>query len=69
VTNDLLRRQNEHQGKLAKGFAKKYRTDRLLYFEEFKSIDDALNAEKQIKGWLRKKKMDLIRTMNPKFED
>ncbi len=69
VTNDLVRRLLEHKGKRIQGFTSKYGVDQLLYSEEFASIHDALAAEKQIKGWTRKKKLELIRTQNPKFED
>ena len=52
-----------------KGFTQKYQIDRLLYVEEFSNVHDALEAEKLIKGWVRRKKLDLIRSVNPKFED
>ncbi|MGH2582248.1 MAG: GIY-YIG nuclease family protein [Anaerolineales bacterium] len=69
MTNDLLRRVDEHKRKLFPGFSRKYSTDRLLYFEEFNHPLDALEAERIIKGWTRKKKLDLIRTVNPAFTD
>lgn len=69
VTNDLERRIFEHKNKLVKGYTKKFGINKLLYFEEFNHPVDAIAAEKIIKGWLRKKKMDLIRKTNPKFED
>lgn len=52
-----------------KGFSAKYGLNQLLFFDEFDNIYDALDAEKKIKGWLRKKKLALMRTKNPKFED
>ncbi len=69
VTNDLERRMAEHRNKLIEGYTKKFAISKLLYFEEFNHPVDAIGAEKMIKGWLRKKKMDLIRETNPKFED
>lgn len=69
VTNDLERRVYEHKAKLIKGFTQKYGIARLLYFEEFDNINEARDAEKRIKGWTRKRKLDLIRTQNPRFVD
>lgn len=69
VTHDIMRRIEEHKSKKLKGFTQKYQVDRLLYVEEFGSVHDALEAEKVTKGWVRKKKMELIRSINPKFED
>jgi len=69
VTNDVERRMAEHRNKLIEGYTKKFAISKLLYFEEFNHPVDAIGAEKMIKGWLRKKKMDLIRETNPKFED
>ncbi len=69
ITNDLLRRVSEHKrGKVA-GFTKRYNVNRLIYYEETNNVQDALNREKQIKGWTRKKKLDLVRTTNPTFKD
>jgi putative endonuclease len=69
VTNDLERRIQEHKTKQIKGFTSKYVINQLLYFESFTDIHDAIAAEKQIKGWTRKKKLELIRTTNPMFRD
>jgi|SRR3972149_9940455 len=69
VTNDLERRVLEHKSKLIKGFSSKFNMNRLLFYEEFKHPSDAIAMEKRIKGWIRKKKLDLIRTMNPEFND
>jgi len=69
VTNDLFRRVYEHKQKLVEGFTKKYNIDRLVYYEETHDVNSALLREKQIKGWLRKKKIALIQSMNPKWED
>ncbi len=69
VTNDLQRRMHEHKTKAVRGYASKLGINRLLYFEAFNHIVDAIAAEKQIKGWLRSKKLALIQERNPKFED
>ena len=69
VTNDLEHRVLEHKGKLIKGFSSKFNMNRLVYYEAFNHPADAIAAEKMIKGWLRKKKLELIRTINPEFKD
>jgi putative endonuclease len=69
VTNDLPRRLYEHQAKLVKGFTKRYNVDRLVYFEIFDRIDDAILREKQIKAGSRAKKIALINSMNPGWSD
>lgn len=69
VTNHLVRRLQEHKSKQVPGFTSKYGIDELLFAERFESVQDALAAEKQIKGWTRKKKLELIRAQNPKFRD
>ena len=69
VTNDLLRRGNEHKSKLIEGFTKKYNVNKLVYFEEFIDINQAIAKEKKIKGWLRSKKISLIESKNPKWRD
>ena len=69
VTNDLVRRVYEHKNKLVVGFTQKYNVDRLVYFEVCSSIVVAIEREKQIKGWSRKKKQDLINTLNPEWND
>jgi putative endonuclease len=51
------------------GFAAKYRVDRLVYFERFQDVRDAIEREKQIKGWLRRKKIALIVSVNPEWKD
>jgi putative endonuclease len=51
------------------GFTKKYNITRLIYYEETRYVSDALYREKEIKGWSRKKKLNLARTMNPRFKD
>ena len=69
LTNNLRKRLWEHKNKLVEGFSKKYNLDTLIYFEEHQNISQAIVREKQIKGWLRKKKIKLIKTINPNFED
>ena len=69
VTNDLIRRVYEHKNKLVAGFTKKYNVDRLVYYEVYGSIITAIEREKQIKGWSRKKKQDLINVLNPEWTD
>jgi len=69
VTNDLIRKVWEHKNKIFKGFTSKYNINKLVYFEEYYDILEALRREKQIKGWTNKKKMDLIKTINPEFKD
>ncbi|MFN3467173.1 MAG: GIY-YIG nuclease family protein [Candidatus Brocadiales bacterium] len=69
ITNNLERRVFEHKHYLVEGFTKKYKITRLVYYE---AVGDALTAikwEKQIKGWLRKKKIALIESVNPKWKD
>ncbi len=67
VTNNLERRVYEHKNNMIKGFTKKYNVHKLVYFEETNNINDALEFEKRIKGWLRKKKNDIIEAMNPSW--
>lgn len=69
VSNDLIRRVYEHKNKLVAGFTKKYNVDRLVYYEACESIIVAIEREKQIKGWSRKKKHDLINGLNPEWSD
>jgi putative endonuclease len=69
VTNDLERRIYQHKNKLTEGFIKKYNITRLIYFESTDDITAAIAREKQIKGLLMSKKIELIKTMNPKWED
>ena len=64
VTNNLTRRVYEHKEKLVDGFARKYKITKLVYYEVFEDIENAILREKQIKGGSRQKKIDLINTMN-----
>lgn len=69
ITNNLMRRVFEHKNKVNKGFTSRYNVDKLVYFEVFGDPITAITREKQIKGWLRNKKIKLINTINPKWED
>jgi len=69
VTNDLTRRVYEHKHKLVPGFTSKYNITQLVYFETTSDIRAAIAREKQIKGWLRKKKIALIESVNPCWKD
>ncbi len=69
VTNNLERRVSEHKQGLPEGFTSRYKMDRLVYFELYPTPRSAIEREKQIKGWLRKKKFELIRSMNPTWRD
>jgi putative endonuclease len=69
VTNDLERRIAEHKNGTGSQFATRYHAKRLVYLEEFADIRAAIEPEKQIKGWLRTKKIALIEAMNPEWMD
>ena len=69
VTNDLKRRVYEHKEKLVEGFTKRYNVGKLVYYEVWEDIENAILREKQIKGWLRRKKIDLIESTNPEWMD
>lgn len=71
VTNNLSRRLIEHDDNIRLGktsFAAKYKCKYLLYFEEYEWVQEAIAREKEIKGWIRAKKLNLIRTTNPNFD-
>ncbi len=69
VTNNIERRLYEHRNKLVKGFSSKYNLNKLIYLEETNSIKEAIQREKQLKGWRREKKINLIKQQNPDFID
>lgn len=69
VTNDLTRRLYEHKHGIIPGFTSKYHVDRLVYYEEGVDVEQAILREKQLKGWLREKKIALIESMNPEWKD
>jgi putative endonuclease len=69
VTNNLLRRVEEHKTGIGSGFTKRYNVNRLIYFESTNDVQVALSREKQIKSWARKRKEELINTLNPEWKD
>lgn len=69
VTNNLDRRMYEHKQKLIPGFTKRYNITKLVYLEATNSIKDAIVREKQLKGWLRQRKIELIESTNPSWKD
>jgi len=69
ITNDLARRVYQHKSQLTEGFTKKYRITSLLYYETTSDVNTAITREKQIKGMLKTKKIELIKTMNPQLKD
>jgi len=69
VTNNLDRRIYEHKNKLIDGFTKKYNLDRLVYFEVFNNIEDAISREKQLKNWHRQWKINLVESVNKEWKD
>lgn len=69
VTNDLERRPAEHIAAFVKGFSARYRLNRLLWFEKTPDVRSAIAREKEIKRWLRSKKVALINSLNPEWKD
>jgi len=69
VTNDLERRLSEHKQGIIEGFTKRYHAHKLLYYEPYDDITNAIAREKQLKGWRREKKAALIERENPGYED
>ncbi len=69
VTSDLLKRVYQHKTKSYKGFTDKYNCDKLVYFEEFNDINLAISREKQLKSGNRQRKVDLIESENPEWND
>jgi putative endonuclease len=69
VTNNLLRRVDEHKNDLNEGFTKKYGVHQLVYFEEHDRAEPAIEREKQIKKWNREWKLNLIERFNPEWKD
>ena len=69
VTNHLERRVVEHKQHIYQGFTAEYGVTRLVFFEPYGDVRNAISREKQIKRWRREKKLALIRLMNPKFRD
>ncbi|MGN0560484.1 MAG: GIY-YIG nuclease family protein, partial [Candidatus Fimenecus sp.] len=69
VTNDIVRRVYEHRNHMIDGFTAKYNVTKLVYVESAPDVRDAIQREKQLKGWTRAKKNALVETVNPKWED
>ena len=70
VTSNLEQRVNQHKNHtIPNSFTNRYNCTDLLYYEEFPSIEDAIVREKELKGWSRKKKEELIKTLNPDLVD
>ncbi len=69
ITNDLEKRVFQHKTKAVEGFTKRYNVTKLVYFEPTDDISVAIGREKIIKGWLRSKKIELIKTQNPQIKD
>ena len=69
ITGNLPRRVWQHKNKLIAGFTSRYNLTRLVYYEQFFYPDAAIDREKEIKGWRRSKKLKLIETMNPAWND
>jgi len=69
VTNNLLNRVHQHKTNLVEGFTEKYGVHRLVYFEQYGDIRDAINREKRMKRWKRQWKINLIEKDNPEWKD
>ena len=69
VTSNLPKRLYEHRNHLVDGFTKKYNVHKLVYFEHTSDVNSAIAREKQLKGWTRKKKNDLVTKANPEWKD
>ena len=69
VTNNLERRVAQHKRREVEGFTSRYNIDRLVYYEETDDVYAALNREKQLKGWMRIRKLELVSDMNPEWRD
>ena len=69
VTGDLFRRVMQHKGGAIRGFTQHYKINRLVFYQEFQYVRDAISRETTIKGWLRTKKVALIERENPTWDD
>jgi putative endonuclease len=67
MTNDLGLRHYQHKNKINNSFTSKYNINKLIYYEMYQDVHDAIVREKQIKDYRREKKIDLIKTINPLF--
>ena len=69
MSGHFARRIYQHKNRLIKGFSRRYNIERLVYYEQTNDVYTALEREKEIKGWSRKKKIALIEGMNPEWKD
>jgi putative endonuclease len=69
ITNDLMRRVHEHKQKLVEGYTKRYNLNKLVYYDEIATSREAMAREKHLKGWLRKRKEELIESQNAGWQD
>jgi len=69
VTGDIYHRALQHKAGEVEGFTKQYHINRLVYYETFKYVNNAIAREKQVKAWTRAKRLALIKTMNPTWQD
>ena len=69
VTNDLIRRVFEHKSKFVRGFKKQYDVVKLVYYEQYDDIEQAIQREKRLKKWNRQWKIRLIEERNPNWDD
>ena len=69
ITSNLIKRVWEHKNQVVDGFTKRYNLNKLVYYEIYDDIETAINREKQIKSWPRKKKIELIHFLNPHLDD
>jgi putative endonuclease len=69
MTTDIVKRVYQHKHRLVEGFSSKYNINRLVYYEEADTLQNAYAREHQLKGWLRAKKIDLIQAMNPTWAE
>ena len=69
MTGDLVQRGWQHKERLVDGFTKRYNVTKMVYYEQYRDVHQAIAREKQLKGWNRKKKEALIRSINPEWRD
>ena len=69
VTSDIAKRVWEHKNNIIEGFTKKYSVHKLVWYQIFENMPEAIKAEKQMKEWKRKWKLELIESMNPEWKD
>jgi putative endonuclease len=69
ITGNIFHRVLEHKRRAIEGFTKRYNIDRLVYYESFRYVNKAIAREKQIKAWTRQKRIALIKSLNPTWQD